>query len=242
MGKRVTEKRLTSIGLATIPTTGAYGDVSAAVAEITWKGGLNLTAHEAGMGQDAISAITTAVQASTVTIKTTKDNRAVKTLKAYLQGVTPATFVAWNTAAQKDALIWGNEKDSASGKIYRSFFVLGAKFDGDGNGVAAGGSDRTLSGQALLAMEFESAIQVDRIAGNATPVTALAPTKTTMIAWPAQDGNRYALAVLKLDASGNITLLDKALGDYTETATTITLAVGLGTNEAALICYLYTDS
>lgn len=242
MSKRVTQKRLTSIGLATVTNTGAYGDVSAAIAEITWKGGVNITAHEAGMGQDAISALTTAVQAATVNLKFTSDNRAIKALKAYLQGVAPASFVAWNPAAQKDAYFWGNEKDRNSGKIYKSFFVCGAVFDGDGNQVNGSGSDRALSGQALLAMEFEAALQVDRIPGNATPVTTLTPTKTTMLPWPSQDGDKYALAVLRQDANGTLTLLDKALGDYTETDSGVTLTTGLAAGEAALLFYLYTDA
>lgn len=240
--KRVTQKRLVEVGVFAVCTTSAYGDVSAAVSEVTWKRGINLQAHEAGMGQDAIAAITSSVQASTVNVTVTKDNAAVKILKAYLQGVTPASYVAWNDAAQKAAYIWGNEKDPVSGKRYRSFFVWGAMFDGDGNAISGGGGARQLSGQALNAMEFEAAIQVDRFPGNATPVTTLTPTKTTMLAWPGQDGNRYALAVLRQAANGTLTLLDKALGDYTETGTSVVLTTGLATGEAALLAYLYTDS
>lgn len=240
--KRITQKRLTEVGLFTTPTTNAYGDVSPAVADITWKRAINLQAHEAGMGQDAMAAITSSVQAATVSLTTTKDNAALKVLKAYLQGVTAASFVAWNDAAQKAAYIWGNEKDAQSGKKIRSFFICGAMFDGDGTQIGSSANARQFSGQALWAMEFEKAIQVDRTAGNATPVTSATISKTTMVAWPGQDGDRYALAVLKQSASGALTLLDKALGDYTETATTITLATGLGTGEAVLVAYLYTDA
>jgi hypothetical protein len=242
MPKRITQKTLVEIGAATVPTTGAYGDVSAAVASITWKGPQNISAHEGGMGQIGVAGLTTDQGAATVQLTATSDNGALKILKAYLQGVAPASFVAWNAAAQKPVYLWGNERDAVSGKKYRSFFVCGAMFDGDGAQIGGNNGGRQLSGQALWALEFEKAIQVDRIAGNATPVTALTPTKTTMIAWPSTTGNRYALAVLKLGADGSVTLLDPALGDYTETATAITLAVGLGATEAALIFYLYTDA
>lgn len=241
--KRITQKKQTEVGLFTRATTGAYGDVSKAVAEVTWKNNQTIQTHPGGMGQIGIAGITQDANGASVSLTVTADNTAVKTLKAYLQGLAPASFVAWQSSNQLAAYIYANEKDPVSGKRYRSFFVCGAVFDGDGNQIASGGGSRQISGQALWAMEFEKAIHVDRFPGNATPVTALAPTKTTMIAWPTvAGGSRFALAILKEAADGSLTLLDPELGDYTETATGITLATGLAADEAVLVAYLYTDS
>lgn len=240
--KRITRKELIEAGVFTGCTTGAYGDVSSAVAGVTWKQAIGLTAHEGGMGQNGVAAITSSMDAATVTMQTTADNKATKTLKAYLQGLAPDSFVSWDDGAQKSAYIWLNEKDPTSGKKVRSVFVCGAMFDGAGRQIDKTSPAAQYSGQALWAKEFEAAIQVDRTAGNATPVTSLTISKTTMVGWPDLGATRYALAVLKQDASGNVVLLDKALGEYTETDTTITLATGLGTGEAALVAYLYTDA
>lgn len=241
MSKKITQKALTLIGLFTVAVANAFGDISKAIAGITWKKNVALQTHEGGMGQDGLAGISQSSNGATVTITVTKDNAAVKVLKAFLQGVLPSAFVAWNTSAQKDVYIWGNLKDPVSKKIYKSFFIWGAKFDGDGEQIDSGNGARQLTGQALDAQEFEAAIQVDRIAGNATPVTTLTPSETTMIAWPSSTGDRYALAVLRQKADGSVILLDKDLGDYTETSTGITLTEGLAADEAALIAYLYND-
>lgn len=242
MSKRTTRKELTEAGVFTVCTTGAYGDISPAIAGCTWKQGIGLTAHEGGLGQVGVAAITSSMDAATVTLPLVADNKAAKTLKAFLQGEAPATFVSWDDGAQKAAYIWLNEKDPASGKKVKSIFVCGAMFDGAGRQIDKTSPAPQLSGQALWAREFEAAIQVDRTAGNATPVTSLTISKTTMLPWKASGNTKYALAVLRQAANGTLTLLDPALGDYTETATTITLATGLAANEAALVAYLYTDA
>jgi hypothetical protein len=235
---RQSQKKLAEIGMFTTPATGAYGLVSGAVKKITWKNNINLSPQEGGFGTEGPVAITSNANGATVAMECVNNNDAIKTLKAYLQATAPSSFVSWDPQLQYPAFIYVNEQDPKSLKRYRSLFVAGAMFDGDGQEIAEAPGTRQFNGQALWAREFEGAIVVDRTAGNATPVTTLTPSKTTMLGWTSVGVTKYALCVLRQAADGTITVLDKAAGDYTETATAVTLTTGLGTGEAALLAYV----
>lgn len=237
--RHYSQKKLTELGVFSGPTAQTFG-LLPDVFKFQYQNKGDLQSQESGMGQDGPMDITSEHKGASVTLEI-KNQTSIETMYAYLQRQTTAQFVGLDPRLKFPAYFWSNEKAPDTLKRVRSMFVWGAMIGDQTKEVNGQPQARQFQFEALLGREFKNAIQVDTFNGSGTPVTALAPTKTTMIAWTDIGVTKYALVILRKDANGYIWPLDKNAGDYTETASTVTLTTGLATGEMAIMAYLYIE-
>lgn len=236
MIRRYAQKKLTELGMFVTALANAWGLLSDVI-EFSYTSDATLQKQESGIGQDGPAGITSEFNGASMTLSI-KEQGGIDKLFAFLMRQTVATYTGWDPKLRYPAFLYANEKNPESLKRETSHFVWGAVLQGAPKAIKGQPEARQFQFEALMAREFKGAIMVDSFNGAATPVTTLSPSKTTMLAWTDNGVTKYALAILRRDAAGNVSLLDKDLGEYTETGTAITLTTGLGTGETALLAYV----
>lgn len=237
--KRFSQKKRFEVGVFATALASAWGLLTG-ITKFLFQSQRATARQESGMGNDGPAGVTAEYQGANLTVEL-KEQGAIETFLAYLMRQTAATFTGWDPKSVFPAFFYANETHPETGKKVNSIFVWGAVLQGDGKEVAGQPGARQYQFDATLAREFKGAIGAEIFSGAVTPVTTLTPAET-MLAWKDQGSDKYALAVLKRDANGAVTLLELDLGEYTEASGGVTLATGLGAGETAIVAYLYVDA
>lgn len=185
------------------------------------------------MGNSGPVAITDQYQGETGSV-TIEGADGDKILSALLNGVDPTTFVMDSPKTRYPLYLVSNAYDEDGVTPLAGHFVDYAKFENNPRPV--GPDARSHNFQAILGKVFYGKkIIVQVFPGNAVPVTALALSDTAMA--DPEDGS-FAMLVLKQTAGNKTVTRLKKTTDYTETSGVVTLLVGIGATEKALVVFV----
>jgi len=217
-------EQLKTCELGLICTAECWGLIPG-VQDFGYEPSVEITAHRSGMGADGIVALTAAtggVQGGFDVEGVENEDLALR----YIMRKAEADFVGFDISQARSFFIYSNVKDEDDNHI-RGHFVRLARLSKVPGKVAP--AAKRLDFQAVKGIPYNKAVYAEAFEGAVEPLTALTLTETAV----KDETGSYALLVMR-----NGVILEETT-DYTATATVVTLTVGLGLTDKAVVAYLY---